>query len=121
MKKIVTKEIKEEEISDIESVAKSIIDAKWFDYDTSVDDIDIDELAKEFGIIFEDESEKEELYNYLSDYIDDKWEEHLEEIEDEYFSNRKTIIDTLSGLSEQYDVPADDIIDMIIRNGNIRW
>lgn len=121
MKKIVTKEIKEEEISDIESVAKSIIDAKWFDYDTSVDDIDIDDLAKEFGIIFEDESEKEELYNYLSDYIDDKWEEHLEEIEDEYFSNRKTIIDTLSGLSEQYDVPADDIIDMIIRNGNIRW
>lgn len=121
MKKIVTKEIKEEEISDIESVAKSIIDAKWFDYNTSVDDIDIDELAEEFGIIFEDESEKEELYNYLSNYIDEQWEEHLEETEDKYFNDRKTIRNTLFDLSEKFDVPADDIIDMILRNGNIRW
>lgn len=121
MKRIVTKKVKEEETSDIESIAKLIIDAKWFDYSTSIDDIDIDDLAEELGIIFEDESEKEELYNYLSDYIDDRWEEHLEEIEDEYFSDRKTIKDTLSDLPEKFDVPADDIIDMILRNGNIRW
>jgi len=121
MKKVVTKEIKEEEISDIESVAKLIIDAKWFDYDTDVDDIDIDSLAEEFGIIFEDESEKEELHNYLIDYVNNRWDEHLEEIEDEYFNDRKTIKNTLSDLSEEFDVPADDIIDMILRNGNIRW
>lgn len=121
MKKIITKEIKEEETSDIESIAKLIIDAKWVDYDTCIDDIDIDDLAEEFGIIFEDESEKEELYNYLSDYVDNRWDEHLEEIEDEYFNNRKTIKDTLSDLSEKFDVPTDDIIDMILRNGNIRW